>query len=455
MVLPLKEHFDDPGEIAGIPGSAHCTSIFKTEREQFGVVVPFILAGLNRGDKCVYIVDDTPEDDIIEAIMSVKDVQTHLERGDIAFLNKDEAYLKDGFFDADRMLRFVRDAEERACADGYAGLTATGEMSWQRTGAPGTDMMMSYEARLNNLYGESGPTILCQYEEPLFDHATLIDAIRTHPRVVLDGEWCVNPHYMPPDEFLTTREGAIPRETYDRTCLDILRRNRFSMIHRMEMRDFRKLRKRLSALENIGLSDLCSFVEVVDFYTDLARESCGDATTLSHLEAIARRCEDAQERLRFLRTYRSIGESIPAWHRLDGIFDMVCEEVDNCAMIRKGIDGEIEIMADDLFGDAILAIVENMPNLRKKSDEVRVTTFREENDLVIHLENDDGGVPGLAKDAIFRFDYRYGQSDGSGLFLAAKILASLGMTICENGVAGRSTRFEIRIPAERHRVATV
>ncbi|UCE44747.1 MAG: MEDS domain-containing protein [Methanobacteriota archaeon] len=452
--MPLKEYFDNPGEIAGIPGSAHCTSIFKTEREQFGVVVPFILAGLNRGDKCVYIVDDTPEDDIIEAIMSVKDVQTHLERGDIAFLNKDEAYLKDGFFDADRMLRFVRDAEERACADGYAGLTATGEMSWQRTDAPGTDMMMSYEARLNNLCGESGPTLLCQYEEPLFDHATLIDVIRTHPRVVLDGEWCVNPHYMPPDEFLTTREGVIPRETYDRTCLDILRRNRFSMIHRMEMRDFRKLRKRLSALENVGLSDLCSFVEVVDFYTDLARESCGDAATLSHLEAIARRCNEAQKRLRFLRSYQSIGESVPTWHELDGILDMVCAEVDNRAISKESFGGNVEIMADVLFGDAILALVENMPSLRNSSDEVRIGSCHEGGDLVIYLENDDDGVPNTVKDAIFRLDCRYGQSDGFGLFLAAKILSSLGMTICENGAPGESTRFEIRIPAGRHRATT-
>ncbi|MCJ7824415.1 MAG: MEDS domain-containing protein [Anaerolineales bacterium] len=450
----LKEFGGNPGDIAGFPGAAHSACIFRTEEERFKAVVPFILAGLSRGDKCVYILDDTSEDDVVDAMMRARDVQRHADEGDITFLRRDEAYLRDGCFNADRMLGFIRQGEQKALADGYAGLTATGEMSWQKTDAPGTDQLMEYEARLNDLYPESNPTLLCQYEEPVFDHTTLLDAIRTHPRVVLNGELCVNPYYTPPDEFLSMRKGVIPRETYERTRLDILKRARFSMIHRMEMRDFRRARRRLSTLESFGLCDIQPLIEVVGFYNDLVRDSCSDPTTLSYLEVIARKCGDVQKRTRFMKAYQSVGESELRWHGLESILDSVCTGIDCGVVVRESEVEGVEILADGLFGGAIRALVENMPDLRNSSDEVRVRTHRSEDDLVVSIEHVDGGVPDRIKDVMFEFAHRYGQSDGFGLFLAAEILSSSGMSVRENGIAGRCTMFEIRIPAGKHRVAS-
>ena len=452
--LYLKEFGGNPGDIAGFPGAAHSACIFRTEEERFKAVVPFILAGLSRGDKCVYILDDTSEDDVVDAMMRARDVQRHADEGDITFLRRDEAYLRDGCFNADRMLGFIRQGEQKALADGYAGLTATGEMSWQKTDAPGTDQLMEYEARLNDLYPESNPTLLCQYEEPVFDHTTLLDAIRTHPRVVLNGELCVNPYYTPPDEFLSMRKGVIPRETYERTRLDILKRARFSMIHRMEMRDFRRARRRLSTLESFGLCDIQPLIEVVSFYNDLVRDSCSDPTTLSYLEVIARKCGDVQKRTRFMKAYQSVGESELRWHGLESILDSVCTGIDCGVVVRESEVEGVEILADGLFGGAIRALVENMPDLRNSSDEVRVRTHRSEDDLVVSIEHVDGGVPDRIKDLMFEFAHRYGQSDGFGLFLAAEILSSSGMSVRENGIAGRCTMFEIRIPAGKHRVAS-
>lgn len=411
------------------------------------------MAGLSRGDKCVYILGDTSEDDVVGAMMRARDVQRHVNEGDITFLRRDEAYLRDGYFNAERMLGFIRQGEQNALADGYAGFTATGEMSWQKTDAPGTDQLMEYEARLNDLYPESNPTLLCQYEEPVFNHNTLLDAIRTHPRVVLNGELCVNPYYTPSDEFLSMRKGVILRETYRRTSLDILKRARFSMIHRMEMRDFRRARRRLSTLESFGLCDIQSLIEVVSFYNDLARDSCRDPTTLSHLEVIARKCGDAQKRMRSLRSYQSVGESEPGWYRLESILDSVCTGIACGVVVRESEVEGVEILADGLFGDAMQALVDNMLDLRNSSDEIRVGTHRSEDDIVVSMEHVDGGVPDRIKDDMSGFAHRYAQSDCFGLLLAAEILSSSGMSVRENSPAGRCTRFEIRIPAGRHRVA--
>jgi hypothetical protein len=452
--LILKEFGANPGDNAGFPGAAHSACIFRTEEEQFKAVVPFILAGLSRGDKCVYILDDTSEIDVVDAMMRAENVRRHLDEGDITFLRSDETYLRDGCFNADRMLDFIRQGEQKALSDGYAGFTATGEMSWKKTGAPGTDQLMEYEARLNDLYPESNPTLLCQYEEPVFDQATLLDAIRTHPRVVLNGEPCVNPYYTPPDEFLSIRKGVIPRETYERTSLDILKRAHFSMIHRMEMRDFRRARRKLSTLERFGLCDIQSLIEIVSFYNELARDSCSDPNTRSYLEAIARRCADIQKRTRLMKTYQSVGESELRWHGLESILDSVCTGIDCGVVVRESEVEGVDILADGLFGGAIQLLVENIPDLRNHSDEVRIKTHRSEDDLVVSIEHVDGGVPDRIKDGMFGFAHRYGQSDCFGLFLAAEILSSSGMSVRENGIAGRCTRFEIRIPAGRHRAAS-
>ena len=385
--------------------------------------------------------------------MRSRDIQNQVDQGQIAFLEKGKTYLRDNCFDADRMLTFVRDCCDKALADGYSGLTATGEMSWHRANPAGSEQLMTYEARLNDICGRPSPTLLCQYEESAFDHSLLLDAVRTHPRVILSGELCMNPYYTPPDEFLSMREGVIPRGTYERTCRDILKRSRLSMIHRMEMRDFRRARMSLSALDDSGLYDIRSLIEVVSFYADLARESCSDPATRSHLDVIVRRCNDAEKRMDSLKAFQSIGRSEPEWLGLDGIIGAISTEVD-CCDISTGdhIDG-VHVLADHLFAEALQVMLENMPDLRDRSEEVQLEIYRVEDELVLVLEHVGEGVPDSMKDSLFRFEQRYGRSDGFGLFLAAEILSSLGMKIREDGISGKSTRFEIWIPRERHRLA--
>ena len=454
MVTPLTYSDDDSRQSAGFPGSAHSACIFKNDDERFESVVPFILSGLDRGDKCVYVLDETSQDEVYEALMESRDIERHMEEGCISFIEKDRAYLKEGRFDAGRMLRFVLDCTERAVAEGYAGLTATGEMSWYKADAPGSDQLMIYEARLNDFFCENAPTLLCQYDESVFDHTVLIDAIRTHPRLILNGEPCVNPYYIPPDEFLSSRNGVITQQTYERTCRDILRRDRFSMIHRMEMRDFRQMRMRVCALENSGLCDVSSMIEIAGFYADMARESCTDPVTLSHLDIIARRCEDAQQRMRYLRAYLSIGQSEPEWRKLEEIIGSACVDAGrDIARTEPHIAG-IEILADGLINVALSALLRHLPSVQEQADEIRLGWHRAEDDLVVSLRHADEGVPEPIKEALFRFGYAYGGSDGFGLYLAAEILSSLGMKVCENGIVGRYTTFEIRIPYGKYRATT-
>ncbi|UCE92238.1 MAG: MEDS domain-containing protein [Methanobacteriota archaeon] len=426
--------------------------MFRSEAEQLSSVVPFLLAGLDCGEKCVYILDSSSREDIVDALMAARDIQAHLESGQLSFMTSDETYLKGGRFDVGRMLNLVRDNEAKSVSEGYRGLRATGEMTWSCTGAPGADLLAEYEARLNGLYPESDASMLCQYYEPSFGHDVLLDVLRTHPMLVMHGELCSNPYYVPLDEFLSIKGGHVPRETYERTSHDILRRVHLSIIHRLEMRDFRRTRRRLSVLESAGLDEIGSLVDVVKFYNELAMDSCPDAAVRDYLGEIGKRCSAIHKRISFAKAFQLVGETEIGWRSLEEDVERAVAGVDACdvslSIERKGI----EVLADDMFERAIRSVLENIPDMDVGSREVLVRCRESEACLVLSVEHEGKGVPEGAKSQLFCCGSRYGNSDGYGLFLAKEILACAGISIRECGIPGRSTRFEISLPEGRYRL---
>jgi hypothetical protein len=66
----------------------------------------------------------------------------------------------------------------------------------------GVAQLLRYEARLNGFSGSYPAAILCLYDISALDGALIINLMRTHPTVLLDGVRLNNPHNIPPDEFL-------------------------------------------------------------------------------------------------------------------------------------------------------------------------------------------------------------------------------------------------------------
>ena len=263
---------------------------------------------------------------------------------------------------------------------------------------------------------------------------------------------CSNPYYLPLDEFLSVKGGRVPRETYERTSHDILRRLRLSMIHRSEMRDFRDTRCRLSILESAGIKEIGDLVEVVRFYNELAMDSCADAAVKGYLGEISRKCDAIHRRICFAKALQMVGETEMGWRSLEDDIERATAAVDGHTVSvnieRKGI----EVLADDLFECAIRSVLENIPDMDVGSREVQVSLRESEGSLVLSVEHGGKGVPEGAKGQLFCCGNRYGESDGYGLFLAKEILARAGMSIRECGVPGKSTRFDISMPDGRYRL---
>ena len=107
----------------------HLCLIYETQEEQFAAAVPFLRLGLERHEKCVYIADAHSSAEVLQALRAGGiDVESAIQSGALSLATKRESYLKQGYFDPDWMIRFLKDATGSAIAAGFSALRVTGEM---------------------------------------------------------------------------------------------------------------------------------------------------------------------------------------------------------------------------------------------------------------------------------------------------------------------------------------
>ena len=100
----------------------HLCLIYEARSEQFDSVVPFILIGLENGEKCIYIADDNTADEVLNAMRSGGiDVESALNKGALVIASKKETYLRQGYFDPDEMIRFLKESTDSAKKEGFSG----------------------------------------------------------------------------------------------------------------------------------------------------------------------------------------------------------------------------------------------------------------------------------------------------------------------------------------------
>lgn len=180
----------------------HICLIYETREEQLAAVIPFLRSGLERGEKCFYIVDEnTPE--IITAALKEDGVDTDaaVTSGALTILDPGKTYLKNGDFVPDRLIAYLKEAIDAAEAEGYTAFRVTGETTWALRPAKHLEPFIEYECRLNDFFPHQNIVAICQYNRRRFRPETLLHVIHTHPFVVHGDLICENPHYIPPEVF--------------------------------------------------------------------------------------------------------------------------------------------------------------------------------------------------------------------------------------------------------------
>ena len=188
-------------QLASCGNHDHLALIYDKQDEQLDIIVPYLRMGLERGEKSVYIVDDTSAESVVMAMERHGiDVDAAMASGALAIITKHDAYLKNGEFDPDWMIGFLADAVQSAKKEGFQSVRASGEMTWALGSAGDAHgRLIEYECKLNSFFPGYDMGGICQYNRRRFSPGTLMHVIHTHPRLVFRGEVFENPYYIPAD----------------------------------------------------------------------------------------------------------------------------------------------------------------------------------------------------------------------------------------------------------------
>jgi len=197
-------------ELAKLRQGDHLCPIHDNLTDQTASAVAFITAGLQRGERCLYVANDSPFEDLVQRFAaSGVNVAHETDKGALRILTKHDVYLRQGKFDAHGMLDYLAECEAAALADGYAGLRFQGEMTWALDANLEGDRLIEYEAMLNEFLAKHRAVIACHYLRSRFDPALIHDVLVTHPMVAISDLVCPNPYYEPPELILRPEPMAV------------------------------------------------------------------------------------------------------------------------------------------------------------------------------------------------------------------------------------------------------
>ncbi len=138
----------------------HICAFFHSRDEEYRVLLPFIREGIERGEKAFHIVDPgLIEDHLVRLRAAGINTDAAESRGQLVVKRWQDAYLRDGHFDQDRMLALVEEVLSAGPPEGYNFTRLVAHMEWAVEDFPGVNDLVEYETRVN--------FILPKYKDPV------------------------------------------------------------------------------------------------------------------------------------------------------------------------------------------------------------------------------------------------------------------------------------------------
>jgi hypothetical protein len=167
--------------------------------QQLSVLVAAIQRKLEEGNRCFYL-NSPPMVAGLRSCLAAKGTDVVREEGNGRLILSSETVLSPGgSFDIDLMLDKLESALDRALHDGYNGLWASGDMTWEFGPKKDFSKLMEYECRLEELFRKRAAfSGVCQYHRDTLPAEAVRQALLTHGAVFINETLSrVNPHFVP------------------------------------------------------------------------------------------------------------------------------------------------------------------------------------------------------------------------------------------------------------------
>jgi DNA-binding CsgD family transcriptional regulator len=189
----------------GIPGMGeirpgmHICALYSSPAERDNLLFPFLREGIREGDKCLCLIDDAEPMAVRDQVEQKQDHRAR-QSEQLEVDRASDVYLQAGRFSVDQMVSFLSGSLSRATESDFPLLRAAGEMSWVLPQPGAADDFFVYESAVSKIVEDEPAVFMCMYDLQRFGVRTLVDVLKTHPKVLLDSVVLENPNFVTPQK---------------------------------------------------------------------------------------------------------------------------------------------------------------------------------------------------------------------------------------------------------------
>lgn len=168
-------------DVASFRNGDHICFFYRSVEEQFATAVPFVKAGLLRGERCLCVLPPKKLELLRSRLEAAGiDARHEVESGALLLRTPEQAYLQGGSFNREQMVKLLDDAMRESLRMGFTGFRGTGDLSWAVTDSNACGQLPEYEAMLDYYYPGNPALGICMYDASLFTEDQLTRIMDCH-----------------------------------------------------------------------------------------------------------------------------------------------------------------------------------------------------------------------------------------------------------------------------------
>lgn len=161
------------------------------------VLAAIIQKKLKEGYRCLYL-NSAPMVAGMGSTLAAMGTDVFGEREANRLLLSSEPLTTGQGFDVDEMLGKLEDALDLALQEGFRGLWASGDMTWEFGPENDFSKLLEYELKLEEIFARRPELCgICQYHRDTLPAQAMRESLLVHPGLVLNETLTrINPHYL-------------------------------------------------------------------------------------------------------------------------------------------------------------------------------------------------------------------------------------------------------------------